>query len=99
MANLPYWFELTERKRFPAIDKSLSVDTLVIGGGLMGATTAYLLAREGNKVALIERDQIAAGDTGNTTAHLTAIMDVRLNELAGTFGDAGTRALWDAGET
>jgi len=98
MSHLPYWFDSVELKPRPRLTQNVIVDTLVIGGGLMGATAAYLLTRAGQKVALIERDEIGAGDTGNTTAHLTSVMDLRLTELAETFGDAGARALWDAGE-
>lgn len=98
MSQHPYWFDSVKRKPLPRISKSLSADALVVGGGLMGVTAAYLLARAGQKVVLLERDEIGAGDTGNTTAHLTSVMDTRLTDLSETFGDGGARALWDAGE-
>lgn len=98
MPQLPFWFESVQQKPRPRLTRNVTVDTLVIGGGLMGLTAAYLLTRAGQKVALIERAQIAAGDTGNTTAHLTAVMDNRLTALAKTFGDGGARSLWDAGD-
>lgn len=37
------------------------LDTLVIGGGVIGVCSAYYLASKGVKVALIEKDQIASG--------------------------------------
>jgi len=64
----------------------------------MGVTAAHLLSQEGKKVALIERDKIASGDTGYTTAHLTPLMDMGLTAMVKTFGEDGARALWDAGE-
>jgi glycine/D-amino acid oxidase-like deaminating enzyme/nitrite reductase/ring-hydroxylating ferredoxin subunit len=97
MSLSSFWLESAERKQLPPLTKNISVDALVVGGGLMGLTAAYLLSRAGQKVALIERDRIASGDTSNTTAHLTSVTDSRLTELANTFGDAGARALWDAG--
>jgi glycine/D-amino acid oxidase-like deaminating enzyme len=39
-------------------------DTLVVGGGVMGATTALHLARAGMRVALIERNGLGTGASG-----------------------------------
>jgi len=54
----------------------------VIGGGLMGLTAAYLLKNAGRTVAVLERGALReASSTGHTTAHLTAVTDLRLFEL------------------
>src|SRR6187402_3035216 len=98
MPNSSYWSKSVRYPHFSPLGKNVSVDTLVIGGGLMGVTSAYLLAQAGQRVALLEREKIASGDTGKTTAHLTAAMDLRLSGLADSFGDASTRSLWDAGD-
>jgi glycine/D-amino acid oxidase-like deaminating enzyme/nitrite reductase/ring-hydroxylating ferredoxin subunit len=58
----------------------------VIGAGIAGLTTAYLLQREGLQVQLIEAYGIGAGETGRTTAHLTAVLDDRLSRLERLFG-------------
>jgi glycine/D-amino acid oxidase-like deaminating enzyme/nitrite reductase/ring-hydroxylating ferredoxin subunit len=98
MPNASYWSRSVRYPRFAAIGKNVSVDTLVVGGGLMGVTTAYLLTQAGQRVALMEREKIASGDTGKTTAHLTAAMDPHLSDLADSFGDTSARSLWDAGD-
>ena len=33
-------------------------DTVVIGGGLLGCATAWMIARDGGNVLLLERDQV-----------------------------------------
>ncbi len=43
---------------------SSSTDVLVIGGGIVGAATAYQLARRGVMVTLLESDRLASGATG-----------------------------------
>ncbi|QRV15761.1 FAD-binding oxidoreductase [Haloterrigena salifodinae] len=40
------------------------LEVAVVGGGAIGATTAYDLAREGADVTLYEKDQIASGSSG-----------------------------------
>ena len=41
---------------------------LVVGAGTTGTSTAYHLAKEGNRVVLIDRGQIASGTTSRSTA-------------------------------
>jgi glycine/D-amino acid oxidase-like deaminating enzyme len=47
-------------------------------------------------VALLERDRIASGDSGHTTAHLTAVTDVRPHDLIKLLGQENASALWAA---
>jgi glycine/D-amino acid oxidase-like deaminating enzyme/nitrite reductase/ring-hydroxylating ferredoxin subunit len=82
---------------FPAISNDLNVDVVIVGGGLTGITAAHLLKREGVKVALVEREQCASGDTGHTTAHLTYVTDYRLSQLVKNFGKDAAKAFWEAG--
>jgi glycine/D-amino acid oxidase-like deaminating enzyme/nitrite reductase/ring-hydroxylating ferredoxin subunit len=79
------------------LDADIDVDVVIVGAGLTGVTTAYLLRNEGVRVALIDRGKVAAADTARTTAHLTYVTDYRLNELAKRFGKQGAKAFWEAG--
>ena len=47
-------------------------DAVVIGGGIVGCMSAYWLSRRKLKVALVERDAIANGTTGNSFAWINA---------------------------
>src|ERR1043165_3758947 len=97
MKRTSYWIDTGPIRTFPAINRDLKVDILVIGAGLTGITTAHLLKRAGLKVALIERERLASIDTGHTTAHLTYITDVSLHTLVKDFGRDHAQATWDAG--
>lgn len=97
MDTTPYWLATAPEKRLAVISKALTVDALVVGGGITGVTTAYLLRKAGMSVALVDRGRIGHVDTGHTTAHLTAVTDLRLHELVENFGPDHARAVWDAG--
>jgi glycine/D-amino acid oxidase-like deaminating enzyme/nitrite reductase/ring-hydroxylating ferredoxin subunit len=97
MRNIPFWIDSTPIRRFPKLQKNINVDVVVIGAGVTGITTAYLLKKAGVTVALIERERVASIDTGHTTAHLTYITDVELQELVRNFGEDHAQAAWDAG--
>jgi glycine/D-amino acid oxidase-like deaminating enzyme/nitrite reductase/ring-hydroxylating ferredoxin subunit len=93
----PYWIRTAALPSFPALDRDLTVDVAVVGGGLTGISTAYFLKNAGLSVALLERGQFAAIDTGHTTAHLTMVTDLTLADLSRGFGRDTARAVWDAG--
>jgi glycine/D-amino acid oxidase-like deaminating enzyme/nitrite reductase/ring-hydroxylating ferredoxin subunit len=73
------------------------VDVAVIGGGITGVTTAYLLKKAGYTVALIERGSCGGFDTSNTTAHLTCVTDTRLSQLVSKLGKEVAQSVWTSG--
>ena len=92
-----YWQTSARLPQFPSLTSDIEVDVVIIGGGLTGITAAYLLKKEGAKVALLERSRCAGADTGHTTAHLTYVTDYRLRQLVKTFGRDGAKAFWESG--
>src|SRR5690349_4694198 len=92
----PLW-NLIPLPEYPALTQDIEVDVTVVGAGLTGITTAYLLAQEGVRVALIERERVAGGDTSRTTAHLTYVTDKRLHELVREFGEQAAQRFWKGG--
>ena len=95
--TLPYWIDSASISTFPRLSQDIDVDVVVVGGGITGLTTAYLLATSGRTVVVLERDRCAQVDTGHTTAHLTMVIDRRLTSLERAFGRTHAQAVWDAG--
>ncbi|MFY9541359.1 MAG: FAD-dependent oxidoreductase, partial [Dethiobacteria bacterium] len=72
MPPQPYWMASTGSTDYPALEEDIKVDVAIVGGGLVGITTAYLLKGEKLDVAVIEADRIGQGTTGHTTAKITS---------------------------
>lgn len=89
--NLPYWIDSAPMLSFEKLQRDTNTDILIIGGGIAGLTTAYLLAKSGKQVTLIEDGLLGSGETGRTTAHLTCALDDRYYFLENTFGVEATR--------
>ncbi len=96
METHPLWLD-HPLPHFPSLDRNIDVDVVVVGAGLTGITTAYLLKQAGRRVALLERGRIASADTARTTAHLTYVTDQRLYQVVDKFGKDAARAYWEAG--
>ena len=84
---------------FPELDGDVEVDVAVIGGGIVGITTALLLTEAGIRVALLEADRLIHGVTGFTTAKVTSQHGLIYNRLRSRFGIEGARTYGDANET
>src|SRR5262245_60097269 len=96
-ATQPFWIDDATFPFYPRLERDESVDVVVVGGGITGLTSAYLLTQEGCSVAVLERERCAQIDTGHTSAHLTMVTDRSLSDLVDTHGRDHARAVWDAG--
>ncbi|MCB9708455.1 MAG: FAD-dependent oxidoreductase [Myxococcales bacterium] len=92
MAHTESFWRIDARlSSFPQLSGEQRVDVAVVGGGIAGLTAALLLQRRGKRVALIEARRLGAGETGNTTAHLTEVLDRRYHALESKFGQRGAQ--------
>jgi glycine/D-amino acid oxidase-like deaminating enzyme len=57
-------------------------DVVVVGGGIIGASCAFEIARRGASVTLFEKDEIAAGASGRNLGYLDTSKDPVLAPLA-----------------
>lgn len=80
------WIDTTPATHFPPLSKRLEVDVTIVGGGIVGITTAFFLKSAGLKVALIESGRIADSVTGHTTAKITSLHDLIYDYLISEFG-------------
>src|SRR6186713_2590981 len=67
-------------------------DTIVVGAGLTGLTTALLLARAGRNVGVVEARYVGAVTTGRTTAKASLLQGTKLQQLLGQHSQAKAAA-------
>jgi glycine/D-amino acid oxidase-like deaminating enzyme/nitrite reductase/ring-hydroxylating ferredoxin subunit len=93
-----WWMASTEPTSHPPLEDGTATDVAVLGGGIAGLTTAYLLAKEGRAVTVVEADRIAAGVTGYTTAKVSVHHNLIYADLADRH-DAQTARLYAESQT
>ncbi|WP_286681408.1 FAD-dependent oxidoreductase [Methanoculleus sp. DTU007] len=93
-----YWMATTAQTSHPPLSGDLETDVAVIGGGIVGITTALLLKRAGYMVTVIEADRIARGVTGRTTAKITSLHRLIYAELIDRFGSSQAKQYADANQ-
>ena len=91
-----YWLDRYSGRapRFGTMHGRHRADIAIVGGGITGCVAAYLFARAGARVVLVEARRIGRGSTAASTALLMQEPDVDFRDLAGRY-DAGTaRRVW-----
>lgn len=71
---------------FPVLSDHLKTDVVIIGGGMAGVLTAYMLAQVGKKVIVLEREFPTRSVTSKTTGFLVADIDTATTDLKKIFG-------------
>jgi glycine/D-amino acid oxidase-like deaminating enzyme len=90
------WAATAALPKYPPLQENLHVDVCIVGAGISGLTTAYLLARSGKQVAVLDDGPVAGGQTQATTAHLTNMHDDRYFEVEKLHGREGARLAADS---
>jgi glycine/D-amino acid oxidase-like deaminating enzyme/nitrite reductase/ring-hydroxylating ferredoxin subunit len=82
-----YWMATSRDTDFPALQDDLSVDVVVVGGGIAGLSAAWELTERGRRVAVLDSGRVAAGITGYTTAKLSSQHTLIYGRLARERGE------------
>lgn len=86
------WMETVNMPSFPPLESDARAAVCVIGAGMAGMMTAYLLVRAGRDVIVVDDGPIGGGETSRTTAHITAALDDGYSDIAKVHGEEGARA-------
>jgi glycine/D-amino acid oxidase-like deaminating enzyme/nitrite reductase/ring-hydroxylating ferredoxin subunit len=75
---------------------AIETDVCVIGAGMAGLSVAYELSRAGRQVVVLEARAVGAGETAQTTGHLSSALDDRYSELERMHGRDATRLAYQS---
>jgi len=85
------WMDTADSVPYPPLDTDARAHVCVIGAGIAGMTTAYLLARAGKAVIVIDDSSVGGGESGRTTANICNALDDYYQRLEKLFGEDGSR--------
>ena len=74
-----------------ALEEDAHADVCIVGAGIAGITTAFLLAKQGKSVIVLDDGAVGGGETQRTTAHLSNALDDRYFEIERLHGAEGAR--------
>ncbi len=82
------WFDsVPDELRWKPLHSNIRADVTVIGAGIVGVLAAWKIAQSGKQVILLEKNHVATGETGFSTAFITRVPDVSsLSEAAKRYG-------------
>jgi glycine/D-amino acid oxidase-like deaminating enzyme/nitrite reductase/ring-hydroxylating ferredoxin subunit len=85
------WMATATVPEQPPLRENLHTDVCIVGAGIAGLSTAYMLARAGKSVVVLDDGPIGGGQTQRTTAHLACAIDDRFFEIERIHGADGAR--------
>src|SRR5438067_5158763 len=89
--SVSVWMRTAEVPEFAPLKRDARADVCVVGAGIAGLSTAYLLARAGKSVVVLDDGPVGGGQTRRTTAHLSNEIDDRYTEIERLHGEEGAR--------
>lgn len=93
------WMTTSTAPHFPPLNEDTIADVCIVGGGIAGISTAYMLSLEGKSVVLLDDGDIGSGETERTTAHLSNAIDDRYFEIARMHGEHAAQLVADSHTT
>jgi glycine/D-amino acid oxidase-like deaminating enzyme/nitrite reductase/ring-hydroxylating ferredoxin subunit len=89
--SVSMWMATGTLPTFPKLRTNEQGTVCVVGAGIAGLTTAYLLGRAGKSVIVLDDGPIASGESERTTAHLSTLLDDHYADLLRWHGEKGAR--------
>ena len=88
----------SENIDYPTLDKNIETDYLIVGAGLTGLHTAYLLAGQDKKITIIDADKVGYGSSGRNTGKITSSHGLIYDKISKKYGDEKAKLYYEANQ-
>lgn len=93
-----FWILEQKGKDYPALDKNIETDYLIVGAGLTGLHTAYLLKDQNKKIVIVDADKVGYGSSGRNTGKITSSHGLIYDKISKKYGDEKSKLYYEANE-
>lgn len=93
-----FWIQNFKTKKYPTLEKNLTVDVCIIGGGITGISCGYYLSKKNCKVCILEKDSIIQKTSGHTTAKITSQHGLLYQYLLSAYGKETAKKYLDSNQ-
>jgi glycine/D-amino acid oxidase-like deaminating enzyme len=91
-------FSSIDKPTYPELANDIETDVAIVGGGITGLTTAYLLKKSGLRVVVLEKHNLSSGTTGGTTGKVTSQHGIKYADLQRRLGEQTARLYGQANQ-
>ena len=97
--SVSLWMATSAAPNQSTLLEDTHADVCIVGAGIAGITTAYMLAKQGKSVVVLDDGAVGGGQTQRTTAHLSNALDDRYFEIERLHGADGAKLAADSHTT
>ena len=82
--NESYWMSVSKGENYKKLEKDINIENLIIGGGIVGVTCAYLLSKKNSDVIIVEGNKIGQGSSGRNTGKISCQHNIIYSKINNT---------------
>ncbi len=79
------WLENNQIKKTTKLNKNLTLDVLIIGGGMTGLNTALELRKSNLNIAIVEQNKVGNGVSSRTTGKINYLQETIYQDLENNY--------------
>lgn len=93
--NESYWILSSNHNELESLNKDINTDLLIVGGGIVGLSTAYLLAKKGINCTLVDANKVGHGSSGRNTGKITSQHSIIYSKLSKKYGIDAAKSYYE----
>ena len=93
-----FWILNNESEDYSALDKSIDAEYLIVGAGLTGLHTAYLLSDISSNIVIVDANKVGSGSSGRNTGKVTSSHGLIYDYISQKYGDKSSKLYYEANE-